>query len=89
MKRIRLVPLLAACLIGPPEDGLAADWPQYLGPNRDAVYPGKALTQAWPEDGPKVIWRKTKIGEGLCGVVVSGKKAILFHEVSGQDVIEC
>ena len=89
MKFIHIASLLAACLIGPPADGLAADWPQYLGPNRDAVYPGKALTQAWPEDGPKVIWRKTKIGEALCGVVVSGKKAILFHEISGQDVIEC
>ena len=89
MKFIHIASLLAACLIGPPADGLAADWPQYLGPNRDAVYPGKALTQAWPEDGPKVIWRKTKIGEALCGVVVSGKKSILFHEISGQDMIEC
>ncbi|HCV97729.1 MAG TPA: hypothetical protein DGJ56_00375, partial [Verrucomicrobiales bacterium] len=83
MKFIHIAPILAACLIGPPADGLAADWPKYLGPNRNAVYPGKALTQDWPEDGPKVIWRKTKIGEALCGVVVSGKKAILFHEISG------
>ena len=88
MKFIHIASLIAACLIGPPEDGLGADGPQYLGPNRNAVYPGKALTQAWPEDGPKVIWRKTKIGEALCGVVVSGKKAILFHEISRQDVIE-
>ena len=68
---------------------LAADWPQYLGPNRNAVYPGKALTKAWPDDGPKVIWRKKDIGDALCGLVVAGEKAILFHELSGQDVIEC
>ena len=67
----------------------AADWPQYLGPNRDAVYPGKALTQAWPDDGPKVVWRKKDIGQALCGLVVARGKAILFHEVAGQDVIEC
>ena len=68
---------------------LAADWPQYLGPNRDAVYPGKALTQAWQDDGPKVVWRKKDIGQALCGLVVARGKAILFHEVAGQDVIEC
>ena len=68
---------------------LAADWPQYLGPNRDAVYPGKALTQAWTDDGPKVIWQKKDIGQALCGLVVAEGKAILFHEVAGQDVIEC
>ena len=68
---------------------LAADWPQYLGPNRNAIYPGKALTKAWPDEGPKVVWRKKDIGEGLCGLVISGEKAILFHEVARQDVIEC
>ena len=68
---------------------LAADWPQYLGPNRNAIYPDKALTKTWPDDGPKVVWRKKDIGEGLCGLVVSGEKAILFHEIARQDVIEC
>jgi len=68
---------------------VAADWPQYLGPNRNAIYPGKALTKAWPDEGPKVVWRKKDIGEGLCGLVISGEKAILFHEVARQDVIEC
>ena len=68
---------------------VAADWPQYLGPNRNAIYPDKALTKTWPDDGPKVVWRKKDIGEGLCGLVVSGEKAILFHEIARQDVIEC
>ena len=68
---------------------LAADWPQYLGPNRNAIYPDKALTKTWPDDGPKVVWRKKDIGEGLCGLVVNGEKAILFHEIARQDVIEC
>ncbi len=68
---------------------LAADWPQYLGPNRNAIYPDKALTKAWPDEGPKVVWRKKDIGEGLCGLVISGERGILFHEVARQDVIEC
>ena len=67
----------------------ASDWPQYLGPERDAVYPGEALTRAWPSDGPKVLWRKKNIGTGMSGVVVAKGKAILFHEVNRYDTIEC
>ncbi len=66
-----------------------ADWPQYLGPNRDAVYPGEALTRAWPSDGPEVLWRKKNIGAGMSGVVAAKGKAILFHEVNRYDTIEC
>ena len=68
---------------------VAADWPQYLGPNRNAIYPDKALTKTWPANGPKVIWKKKDIGDGLCGLVISGEKAILFHEIERRDVIEC
>ena len=67
----------------------AADWPQYLGPGRDGVYPGEALTRAWPSDGPKVLWRKKNIGAGMSGVVVAKGRAILFHEVNRYDTIEC
>ena len=89
MKFIHIAPLLAACLIRPPADGLAADWPQYLGPNRDAVYPGKALTQAWPEDGPKGHLAENENRRGVVRSRRFRKKTILFHEKSGQDVIEC
>ena len=68
---------------------VAADWPQYLGPNRDGVYPGEALTRAWPSDGPKVLWRKRNIGAGMGGIVLAKGRAILFHEVKRYDTIEC
>ena len=67
----------------------AADWPQYLGPGRDAVYPGQALTRAWPSGGPKVLWRKRDIGAGMSGLVVAKDRVILFHEVNRYDTIEC
>ncbi len=67
----------------------AADWPQYLGQNRDGVYPGEALTRAWSSDGPKVLWRKRNIGAGLGGIVLAKGRAILFHEVKRYDTIEC
>ena len=36
----------------------AADWPQFLGPTRNAVYPGADLAAAWPKDGPPVGWQR-------------------------------
>ena len=67
----------------------AADWPQFLGPNRDGVYPGEALTRAWPNDGPNVLWRKRDIGAGMSGVVAAKGRVILFHEVNRYDTVEC
>ena len=67
----------------------AADWPQYLGPNRDGIYPGEALTRAWPSDGPNVLWSKRDIGAGMSGVVAAKGKLILFHEVNRYDTVEC
>jgi hypothetical protein len=41
----------------------ASEWPQYLGPDRNAVSNEKGLLRSWPEDGPKVLWTVT-LGEG-------------------------
>jgi hypothetical protein len=38
----------------------AADWPQFLGPTRDAVYSGLPLADQWPRQGPPVVWRSPK-----------------------------
>ncbi len=35
---------------------LADDWPQFRGPNRDAISKETGLLRKWPEGGPKVLW---------------------------------
>jgi len=67
---------------------LAGDWPQFLGPTRDGVYPGSDIAPAWPAAGPPVVWKKD-VGEGFAGPVVSGGKLILFHRLQGREIIEC
>ena len=42
---------------------LAADWPQYLGPNRDGISTETGLARTWGADGPKVLWKKP-VGSG-------------------------
>jgi outer membrane protein assembly factor BamB len=65
-----------------------ADWPQFLGPNRDGISPEKGLLQSWPRSGPPVLWQK-EVGEGYSGPVIAGGKLILFHRVGDNDIVAC
>ena len=42
----------------------------------------------WPAAGPPVVWKKD-VGQGFAGPVVASGKLILFHRVSGKEIIEC
>lgn len=66
---------------------LAADWPQFLGPKRDSHSAETGLIDTFPEKGPEVAWER-EVGEGYSGVVVADGKAILFHRVGNEDVLE-
>jgi hypothetical protein len=40
----------------------SADWPQYRGPTRDGIAPsGPKLLDAWPKEGPKVLWKSAAL----------------------------
>jgi outer membrane protein assembly factor BamB len=64
----------------------AADWPQYLGPNRDGHSAETKLNWDWPKDGPPVAWKKD-VGTGWAGPVVAGGKVLLFHRVGDEEVL--
>ena len=73
----RLAGLLAAGLAG---GARAADWPQFLGPNRNLVTSETNLAPHWPQEGPPTVWHR-KVGQGFSGPVVQGDRLILFHRV--------
>ena len=86
-KRVLTVLLLTtAVMVG--SETVAADWPQFLGPNRNGVYLGTDLAESWPEAGPRVIWQKT-LGHGFSGPVVADHKLILFHRLADNETVEC
>src|SRR5690349_11335879 len=71
------VSLLAGRLMG---IALAADWPQFRGPNRDGVSRETGLLKNWPAGGPKVLW-KAPMGDGYSHLTVSkGRLFTLFGE---------
>ena len=56
---------------------VAADWPQYYGPNRNATSTEKGLLRTWPKEGPRVLWT-IPLGPGFGGPAVSGGKVYLL-----------
>jgi len=52
---------------------LAADWPQFRGPNRDSVWNETGILKTFPAEGLKIRWR-TPVGPGWSSpVVVRGR----------------
>jgi len=78
---------ISVLALGLGAQAIAADWPQILGPTRNGIYAGPALSEAWGTAGPRVVWRK-QIGSGLSGPVVAQNRVILFHRVANTEVVE-
>ncbi len=53
------------------------DWPQWMGPARDGVWPETGLIEKFPEAGLPVVWR-TKIGGGYGGPAVVGDRVFVM-----------
>lgn len=67
----------------------AADWPQYLGPDRDSTSPEKGILRAWPQGGPEVLWT-VPVGIGYGGPVVKdGKVYLLDRDDEVGDNLRC
>src|SRR5204862_2893140 len=47
-----------------PAQPQAFDWPQWQGPQRNAISAETGLLQSWPEGGPPLLWKATGLGEG-------------------------
>jgi outer membrane protein assembly factor BamB len=61
--------LLAACLSA--QVFAAADWPQWQGPNRDAKSVETGLLKQWPKDGPQLLWKAERLGDGYSTVSIA------------------
>lgn len=53
----------------------ADDWPQYLGPKRDAIWRETGIVDTLPKE-PKYLWRK-EVGQGYAGPAVAGGKVFV------------
>ena len=60
------------------------DWPQWMGPNRDDVWPETGILQKFPANGPKVLWR-IPIKGGFAGPAVASGKVYVMDYLTDVD----
>lgn len=50
---------------------------QWLGPDRNGMYPDKNLLRQWPAGGPEMLWKFEGLGAGMGSPVVAGNKVFI------------
>lgn len=62
---------------------LGADsWPTFRGPDRTAVSPQTGLLQAWPAEGPKLLWETSGVGRGYASLAIADGRIITLGDGS-------
>lgn len=66
----------------------AADWPQFLGPERSGIADaGESVARGFPPGGAKMLWTHP-LGSGFAGPTVAGGKVIVVHRVEDQVIVQ-
>ncbi|HLW67436.1 MAG TPA: PQQ-binding-like beta-propeller repeat protein [Gemmataceae bacterium] len=63
----------------------AADWPQWGGPDRNAVSKETGLLKAWPSGGPKLLWTYDKAGIGYSSPSIVGDTLYCLGGEGGKE----
>ncbi len=65
-----------------------ADFPQFLGPDRNSKVTGVELAKDWSKNPPQEIWRKD-IGAGWSGFVVVNGFAVTMEQRGKREMVTC
>jgi outer membrane protein assembly factor BamB len=63
------------------------DWPQWQGPDRNAVSKEKGLLQEWPKDGPPLAWKIKGLGGGYSAPSIAAGRIFGMSNQSGKEVV--
>ncbi len=85
--KIRLLALMAILMLSCSVQ--ADDWPQYRGPNRDGVSQETGLLKTWPEDGPPLVWKNAKLGQGISSLAVVGNNIYTNTQLKKMEYLLC
>jgi outer membrane protein assembly factor BamB len=83
--------LLALLLTAAAQDGPLASpepgWPQWRGKRRDGVSDETGLLRAWPEGGPKLLWKSAGLGRGWSSPIVVGDRIFITGDADSELVV--
>jgi outer membrane protein assembly factor BamB len=61
------------------------DWPSWRGPNRDGISTETGLLDAWPAEGPELLWRiDNALGGGYSSVAIADGKIFTIGKRRGD-----
>ena len=83
--KIRLLLLAVAWFAADSLSAVAADWPQWRGPQRNGISDERGLLKQWPADGPKLVWQAKEIGDGYSTPSVVGDRLYLMSNKGMDD----
>src|SRR5436309_162918 len=64
--RSLLLLMVSSCAL----PALAADWPQWRGPDRTDISKETGLLRSWPKNGPALVWTCKEAGTGYSGPAI-------------------
>lgn len=64
---------------------LAADWPQWRGPNRDGISSETGLAASWPSNGPPLVWKIKGLGQGYSSLAISKGRIYTQGQRDGKE----
>jgi outer membrane protein assembly factor BamB len=70
-------------LIASPERG----WPQWRGPQRDGISPETGLLQTWPAEGPRLVWKRSGLGQGWSSPIIVDGKLFITGDIGDELVV--
>jgi outer membrane protein assembly factor BamB len=65
---------------------LTADYPQFLGPHRDATLTGLRLARDWNESPPELLWRRP-MAPAWSAFSVAGQRAVTQEQQGDQELV--
>jgi outer membrane protein assembly factor BamB len=67
---------------------VSTDFPQFLGPRRDAVVDGREFDLPNPADFATPLWRQP-IGDGWAGFAIANDRCVTLEQRDGQECVTC
>ena len=85
--KLQNLPYLAICLLLFALPAVAADWPQWQGPQRNGISKETGLLQQWPSGGPPLAWEAKGLGGGFSTPsVANGRIFAMSYRGPDEDV---
>ena len=65
----------------------AADWPQWQGPDRNAISKETGLLKEWPTDGPPLAWKIKGLGGGYSAPAIAAGRMFGMSNRGDEQVV--